>query len=304
MKHRAHVLHQQLKGFVQRRGHIVLKDSLPVKTEHVLFVRMTPIQRRLYRRFMEELITNRCVSNPLKAFAVCCKIWNHPDVLHNYLLKREEEDLDLLEAEAECAPSPAPSETTSGGQSQHRDFVKKEEINYEWAQGMFGGYKAGLQENSNKLVLLMGILEVKDKVYLKSSKRRKHRVFQESLKCNDRVLLFSQSLFTLNLIEEFLSSHSPASLGDTGWVAGDTYYRLDGSTSALDRERLITSFNSCERVKLFLVSTRAGSLGVNLVGANRVVIFDASWNPCHDTQAVCRVYRSVHHEISVYLTFI
>jgi len=272
MKHRAHVLHQQLKGFVQRRGHIVLKDSLPVKTEHVLFVRMTPIQRRLYRRFMEELITNRCVSNPLKAFAVCCKIWNHPDVLHNYLLKREEEDLDLLEAEAECAPSPGPSEIVPGGQSQPREFVKKEEINYEWAQGMFGGYKAGMQENSNKLVLLMGILE-------------------ESLKCDDRVLLFSQSLFTLNLIEDFLRGHRPASLGDTGWAAGDTYYRLDGSTSALERERLITSFNSCDRVKLFLVSTRAGSLGVNLVGANRVVIFDASWNPCHDTQAVCRVYR-------------
>ena len=87
MKHRAHVLHRQLQGFVQRRSHAVLKRALPEKSEKVFFVRLTPIQRTIYKRFMQELMFNKSVSNPLKAFAVCCKIWYHPDVFYNYISK-------------------------------------------------------------------------------------------------------------------------------------------------------------------------------------------------------------------------
>ena len=87
MMHRAHVLHNQLKGFVQRRSHRVLRKNLPPKYEHVLLVKMTPFQRKLYATFTEDLLAQKSVANPLKAFAVCCKIWNHPDVLYNFLSK-------------------------------------------------------------------------------------------------------------------------------------------------------------------------------------------------------------------------
>ena len=61
-----------------RRGHTVLRASLPDKEEHVILVKMSPIQRRLYAEFIESLkeehLEGWANSNPLKAFAVCCKV--------------------------------------------------------------------------------------------------------------------------------------------------------------------------------------------------------------------------------------
>ena len=95
-----------------------------------------------------------------------------------------------------------------------------------------------------------------------------------------RVLLFSQMTRTLDVLEEF------ASLKRYGTT------RLDGSTASDIRQKRIDAFNAPDsKLFLFLLSTRAGGLGVNLATANTVVIYDADWNPHNDLQALARAHR-------------
>ena len=118
------------------------------------------------------------------------------------------------------------------------------------------------------------------------------------------MLVFSQSILSLDLIEEFLGKVNDAHESDKGkdsalggyldtWVPGKDYYRMDGSTPADTRKIWCKFFNraTSHRMRLFLISTKAGGLGINLVAANRVIIFDASWNPSHDVQSIFRVFR-------------
>ncbi|XP_078268254.1 transcriptional regulator ATRX-like isoform X2 [Rhinoraja longicauda] len=117
----------------------------------------------------------------------------------------------------------------------------------------------------------------------------------------EKILVFSQSLISLDLIEDFLEMASKEKSegknniykGKGKWYRNIDYYRMDGSTSAQTRKKWAEEFNDETNVRgrLFIISTKAGSLGINLVAANRVIIFDASWNPSYDIQSIFRVYR-------------
>ncbi|EDQ91905.1 uncharacterized protein MONBRDRAFT_3344, partial [Monosiga brevicollis MX1] len=67
--------------------------------------------------------------------------------------------------------------------------------------------------------------------------------------------------------------------------------RMDGMTSIKRRQPLIAQFNSNPSIFTFVLTTRVGGLGVNLTGADRVVIFDPDWNPSTDVQARERAWR-------------
>ncbi|XP_051897601.1 DNA excision repair protein ERCC-6 [Pristis pectinata] len=94
-----------------------------------------------------------------------------------------------------------------------------------------------------------------------------------------RVLLFSQSRQMLDILELFIRN------------LGYSYLKMDGSTTIASRQPLISKFNENSSIFVFLLTTRVGGLGVNLTGANRVIIYDPDWNPSTDTQARERAWR-------------
>ena len=98
-------------------------------------------------------------------------------------------------------------------------------------------------------------------------------------KQDSRVLVFSQSRAMLNILEEFIKEQSY------------TYLRMDGTTSAVTRSKLVNEFNNNTSVYLFLLTTKVGGLGLNLIGANKIIIFDPDWNPTSDLQARERSWR-------------
>jgi SWI/SNF-related matrix-associated actin-dependent regulator of chromatin subfamily A member 5 len=96
----------------------------------------------------------------------------------------------------------------------------------------------------------------------------------------NKVLIFTQMTRLLDILDDFLA------------FRGYKYCRIDGSTHYLDRETQIEKFqNPNGDVDIFILSTRAGGLGINLHAANTVIIYDSDWNPQVDIQAMDRAHR-------------
>lgn len=94
-----------------------------------------------------------------------------------------------------------------------------------------------------------------------------------------RVLIFSQMVRMIDILEEYMN-HS-----------GFKMFRLDGSTDVFARRKMVKEFQENNQIFAFLLSTRAGGLGITLTAADTVIFFDNDWNPTMDAQAMDRVHR-------------
>ncbi|GAA5816119.1 hypothetical protein MFLAVUS_009642 [Mucor flavus] len=104
-----------------------------------------------------------------------------------------------------------------------------------------------------------------------------------------RVLLFSQTRQMLDILEIMMKR------------VGYNYLRMDGSTPVSQRMSLVNQFNDSSEVFVFLLTTKVGGLGINLTGANRIILYDPDWNPSTDMQARERAWRlGQTKEVTVY----
>lgn len=115
------------------------------------------------------------------------------------------------------------------------------------------------------------------------------RMLAEWSRGGHRALVFSQTRMMLDIIENMVENE------------GHRYVRMDGTTPVNQRQELMDRFNEDDSITLALLTTRVGGVGLNLTGADRVVIFDPDWNPTTDAQARERAWRvGQRREVCVY----
>ncbi|KNC97521.1 DNA-dependent ATPase RAD26 [Spizellomyces punctatus DAOM BR117] len=123
----------------------------------------------------------------------------------------------------------------------------------------------------------------KDKNYGALDRSGKLKVVQALLKMwkkqGHKTLLFCQTRQMQDILEKFIKTE------------GYKYRRMDGTTPIKNRIAMVDEYNEDPSIYVFLLTTKVGGLGINLTGANRIIIYDPDWNPSTDVQARERAWR-------------
>ncbi|TMS17804.1 Transcriptional regulator ATRX [Larimichthys crocea] len=339
MKKRAHILYEMLAGCVQRKDYTALTKFLPPKHEYVLSVRVTPIQCKLYRYYLEHFTgvgnameggRGRAGTKLFQDFQMLSRIWTHPWCLQlDYISKEnrgffDEDSMDeFIASETEESSMSMTSEDDKKKKKKQGKGKKKAsddsdsddvEVIKEWNSSSRGRNGEGrnrpepveeprptssapgsptpdwhkefvteadaeILEHSGKITLLFEILRMAEEV-------------------DDKVLVFSQSLISLNLIEDFLELSCRAKdedkispyKGDGKWYRNIDYYRLDGSTNATTRKKWAEEFNDT-KVVYSSFQREPAPLASTWWQPTESSSSTPPGTPSYDIQSIFRVYR-------------
>lgn len=285
MKMQSYILHKNLVNFVQRKEFEVLRGFLPDKFEYVLYVPLTPVQEDLYEQYLKRnpLRQETGGIHLLEDYTFMRKIWTHPIVLEKAWETAMKKKYGVQERQR--AVRRAHGFDSSSDDDEDNDADRARSITNVWWKQIISADDLESLFPSNKMILLFEIL----------------RMCQER---GEKCLIFSGFVMVLNMVEHFMkmideqATNPKAALYGFSkfrgpWRPGMDFYRIDGGTSKSTRHEMVTKFNDPKNrvTRVFLISTKAGGQGINLVGANRVIILDTSWNPAVDQQGIFRIYR-------------
>ena len=254
--------------FILRRKKDQVEQHLPKKTREVVKCKLNDTQRAIYEKELAAWKKSRDdrVAGK-KADAKAKKITNpmmrlRQAAIHPYLARQHYTDKLAREIrDVNCAAHP------EDNPEDILDLLTVDVNDVEIHEKCLG-------------VDVLGKYALPDDPYLHSGKvTALVELLARYKAASDRVLIFSQFTKVMDILERVLDVHDVP------------FFRLDGDTPVNERQDLIDEFYARPEVTAFMLSTRSGGAGINLAAANKVVIFDPSFNPQDDVQAENRAHR-------------
>ncbi|KAL7537050.1 hypothetical protein ACHAXR_007557 [Thalassiosira sp. AJA248-18] len=263
-KQRMNDLQQEMSAtvnnFILRRVNTLNAEHLPPKLVQVVCCNLTEIQQNMYAHLcnckdMQHVLDGKQV-NSLGSIQMLMKLCNHPSLVVN---DDSSNSLDRRGGRAKKKICYAEEEKSSAAPGA--DGIAK----FMPYEAMGGGRNAPVMpELSGKMFVLWRLM----------------REMRKPGNGGDKIVIVSNYTQTLDLIGRMCRENS--------WG----FCRLDGSISMKKRQKMCDEFNDpSTSLCAFLLSSKAGGCGLNLIGGNRLVLFDPDWNPAVDKQAAARCWR-------------
>ena len=307
--------HAILKPFLLRRVKSDVETNLPKKREYILYAPLTSIQKDLYRKIKDNEIREYLEEKALERIGAQLEDSRVSEVKGKK--RKAGSGTSTPNKSAKSSRGSTPASSTRTGRSRKQKYAEVSDREYFKQLEQSSGSEDVDEEEQEKRDREVALTQARKEV---NQKKLQNPVMQLRLACNSphhfswpwaldadpdeklvtdsgkmvmldrlvpylfskghKVLIFSQFSKQLDILEDWASVLRQ-------WPV----CRIDGAVSQEERSEQIDAFNSQKDHQLFLLSTRAGGLGINLTAADTVILFDSDWNPQQDLQAQDRAHR-------------